>query len=186
MPSRKRTRRRKTRSPKSEPRRGLPVLLGLGANLDAPRRQLLDAIAALSRQLGPVRVAPLYRTAPVSPIPQPDFLNTVVLAWTAAIDLDALHAWTQQLERQAGRCPGPRWGPRPLDVDLLIAGDLERRSATLTLPHPRLRERRFVLAPLAALVPALPLPPDGATAAELLARLPPGPAVELVAWSEAG
>ena len=147
------------------------IVLGLGANVGAPRRQLLQAIAALSRELGPLAVAPLYRSAPLSPIAQPDFLNTVVLAasdWPP----ERLLVLAKELEARAGRVEGPRWGPRPLDVDLLLVGDLQRRDEVLTLPHPRLRERGFVLAPLADVAADLRLPPDGRSAAELLAELP--------------
>ncbi len=77
----------------------------------------------------------------------------------------------QALERAAGRRPGPRYGPRPLDIDLLLWGSRTSEAPDLTLPHPRLRERRFVLAPLAELAPDLRVPPDGATVAELLARV---------------
>ena len=150
------------------------IVLGLGANLAAPRLQLLAAIAALSRELGPLVVAPLYRSAAVSPIAQPDFLNTVVLARSER-EPERLLAFGKELEAQAGRVEGPRWGPRPLDVDLLLVGELQRDDAALTLPHPRLRERGFVLAPLADVAPELRLPPGlqyGRTAAELLAELP--------------
>lgn len=147
------------------------IVLGLGANVGAPRRQLLLAIAALSRALGPLTVAPLYRSAPVSPIAQPDFLNTVVLARSDR-EPERLLAFAKQLERDAGRRAGPRWGPRPLDLDLLLVGELQRGEESLTLPHPRLRERAFVLAPLADVAPELRLPPDGHEVAELLAALP--------------
>ena len=145
------------------------IVLGLGANLGAPRRQLLHAIAALSRELGPLVVAPLYRSAAVSPIEQPDFLNTVVMA-RCEIAPEELLAFAKELERAAGRREGPRWGPRPLDVDLLLVGEARRSGAELELPHPRLRERSFVLAPLADLLPELQLPPDGRTVRELLAQ----------------
>jgi len=150
------------------------IVLGLGANLGAPRRQLLAAVAALSRELGPLLVAPLYRSAAVSPIAQPEFFNTVVLARSDR-QPERLLAIAKELEAQAGRVEGPRWGPRPLDVDLLLVGELQLDDAALTLPHPRLRERGFVLAPLADVAPELRLPPglpDGRTAAELLAELP--------------
>jgi 7,8-dihydro-6-hydroxymethylpterin-pyrophosphokinase len=89
------------------------------------------------------------------------------------------------LELAAGRRPGARFGPRPLDVDLLLYGDLRSDAAEMTLPHPRLRERRFVLAPLAEIAPDLALPPDGARVAELLARLGDDPAgVERCEWGE--
>jgi 2-amino-4-hydroxy-6-hydroxymethyldihydropteridine diphosphokinase len=117
----------------------------------------------------------------VSPIPQPDFLNTVVAGLTGEPP-EALHAFGRELERQLGRRERPRDAPREIDVDLLAVGELERATATLALPHPRLRQRRFVLAPWAELAPEQRLPPDGATVAELLARLPPGgPRVERLA-----
>lgn len=158
------------------------IVLGLGANLGAPQRQLLAALAALSRRLGPLSVGPLYRSAPVSPIAQPDFLNTVVLAasdWPP----EELLAFAKELEAAVGRVDGPRWGPRPLDVDLLLVGELRREDAQLTLPHPRLRERGFVLAPLADVAPNLAVPPDGRTVAELLAALPRDPLLRRVSWT---
>jgi 7,8-dihydro-6-hydroxymethylpterin-pyrophosphokinase len=89
------------------------------------------------------------------------------------------------LEHAAGRRPGVRFGPRPLDVDLLLYGDLCSDAPEMTLPHPRLRERRFVLAPLAEIAPDLAMPPDGARVAELLERLDDDPAgVERVEWEE--
>jgi 2-amino-4-hydroxy-6-hydroxymethyldihydropteridine diphosphokinase len=150
--------------------------------LGAPRIQLLGALAALSRALGPIAVAPLYRSAAVSPIPQPPFLNTVA-ALESDLPAEELLAFAQRLERAAGRVPGPRWGPRPLDVDLLLVGDRVMAGPALELPHPRMRERGFVLAPLADLLPALPLPPDGMTPAALLAGLPADPTLARVPWS---
>lgn len=106
----------------------------------------------------------------MSPFPQPDFLNTAALGHTA-LPPDAVLAVAKALELAAGRRPpvsGLRFGPRPLDIDLLIYGDLQSAAPELTLPHPRLRERRFMLEPLAALAPDLRLPPDGRTVRELL------------------
>jgi len=94
-----------------------------------------------------------------------------------------LLALAKALELAAGRLRGERFGPRPLDVDLLLYGSLQSASPELTLPHPRLRERRFVLEPLSEIAPDLPVPPDGATVSDLLARLPTEPAVERIGWS---
>jgi 7,8-dihydro-6-hydroxymethylpterin-pyrophosphokinase len=124
----------------------------------------------------------------MSPVEQPDFLNTVVLAMSEWAP-ERLLALAKELEVRAGRADGPRWGPRPLDVDLLLVGDVQRDDASLTLPHPRLRERGFVLAPLADVAPELRLPPhrperpDGRTVAELLAALPRESRPARVSWT---
>jgi 2-amino-4-hydroxy-6-hydroxymethyldihydropteridine diphosphokinase len=137
----------------------------------------------LRESLGELRVASLYRGAAVSTIPQPDFFNTAAVGRTALAP-EAVLAIAKALEMAAGRRPGPRFGPRPLDVDLLLYGSLRSPAPELTLPHPRLAERRFVLAPLAEIAPDLPIPALGASPAELLRRLPPGaPPVERLAWS---
>lgn len=164
------------------------IALGLGGNVGDIEAALGRAIDQLGRLLGPLEVAPLYRTAPVSPIPQGDFLNTVVLAARAgAPGPEEILARTQALERDAGRRPGARFGPRPLDVDLLLYGDLVLGAPTaegpeLVVPHPRLRRRRFVLAPLHDLRPTLRLPPDGAAVSDLLAALGPEQPVERIGW----
>jgi 2-amino-4-hydroxy-6-hydroxymethyldihydropteridine diphosphokinase len=171
------------------------VALALGGNIsgnlpgdagDGPspvERTLAWALRRLEASLGPLRVASLYRSAPVSPVPQPDFLNTAALARTA-LSPEALLALGKALEHEAGRRPGARLGPRPLDVDILLYGDVLLDRPELTLPHPRMRERRFVLAPLAEIAPDLAVPPDGARVADLLARLGDDPAaVERIGWS---
>jgi 2-amino-4-hydroxy-6-hydroxymethyldihydropteridine diphosphokinase len=118
----------------------------------------------------------------VSPIAQPDYFNTVVIAASDESPA-ALLTFAKRLEAEAGRVEGPRWGPRPLDVDLLLIGEERRDDPALTLPHPRLRERGFVLAPLADVAPGLRLPPDGRTAAELLADLPRDMWPARVSWA---
>lgn len=143
------------------------VALALGGNLGPVAETLRQALRRLEAALGPLQVAPLYRTAAVSPTPQPDYLNTAALGRTR-LSPDAVLALAKALELAAGRRAGPRFGPRPLDVDLLLWGDLVSPYPELTLPHPRLRDRRFVLEPLAALAPDLPVPPDGKTVRELL------------------
>jgi len=86
----------------------------------------------------------------------------------------------KELEARAGRRAGVRFGPRPLDVDLLLCGGHQCEEPDLVLPHPRLRERRFVLQPLADLAPDLALPPDGARVGALLERLGRRQRIELV------
>lgn len=127
-------------------------------------------------------MASLYRSTPLSPLPQPDFLNTAALAHTT-LPPEAVLALAKALERAAGRRRGVRFGPRPLDVDLLTYGSHRSDAPELTLPHPRLRERRFVLEPLAEIAPDLAVPPDGTTVRELLARLEGQPGVERIGWS---
>ncbi|MGB6362841.1 MAG: 2-amino-4-hydroxy-6-hydroxymethyldihydropteridine diphosphokinase, partial [Thermoanaerobaculia bacterium] len=92
-------------------------------------------------------------------------------------------ALTKALEREAGRRRGPRFGPRPLDIDLLIYGEHVLQTPELCIPHPRLRERRFYLAPLADIAPHLRVPPDGVTVGELLDNLEDPHQVERVSWS---
>lgn len=124
----------------------------------------------------------LYRTRPVSAVVQPDFLNLAVVG-ESRHPPEELLAVAKALEWRAGRRSGPRWGPRPLDVDLLVWGDRVVRRPELTLPHPRLARRRFVLEPLATLAPELRVPPGGRTVADLLARLPAGERVTRVGWT---
>ena len=99
---------------------------------------------------------------------------------SASLEPGELLALAKALELAAGRRRGERFGPRPLDVDLLLYGDLQSSAPELTLPHPRLRERRVVLEPLAEIAPDLRIPPDGAKARDLLARLPPEPLVQRI------
>lgn len=163
---------RTTKTTKTEPER--LVGFALGANLGDPRGMISVALDRLAGHLGALKIAPFYRTEPVSKIAQPDFLNTVALTRSRATPEELL-TLALEVERQLGRLRSVRDGPRTIDIDLLFVGQLERHDAGLVLPHPRLRDRRFVLAPLADVAPGLPLPPDGATPRDLLARLPPGP-----------
>jgi 2-amino-4-hydroxy-6-hydroxymethyldihydropteridine diphosphokinase len=170
--------------------RRTPVALAFGGNagpLDEVAATFRNAFDQLRLVLGPLRVASFYRSAPVSPavsaIPQPDYLNTAAVAEVLAADLpaDALLAIAKALEHAAGRRRGVRFGPRPLDIDLLLYGDLRSDAPEMTLPHPRLRERRFVLEPLAEIAPDLAVPPDGRPVRELLAALPPDPGLRRLA-----
>jgi 2-amino-4-hydroxy-6-hydroxymethyldihydropteridine diphosphokinase len=117
------------------------------------------------------RASSVYETEPQGEITdQPDFLNACLEIETD-LDPEELLDACKQAERALGREPGgPRHGPRPIDVDLLLLGDLERRSERLTLPHGDLLRRRFVLAPLLELDPGLSLP-DGTPLAPALERL---------------
>lgn len=157
--------------------------MGLGANLGSAESSFLDALDRLRPCFHSLQVAPLYRSLPDSPLPQPAYLNTVAVG-RPKLEAEELLAVCKALERLAGRRRGPRFGPRPLDLDLLLWGRRVLRSRALTLPHPRLRRRRFVLAPLADVVPDLQVPPDGATVRSLLESLPAEPAIEMVTWHD--
>jgi 2-amino-4-hydroxy-6-hydroxymethyldihydropteridine diphosphokinase len=142
--------------------------VGLGANLGDAAATLRDAIASLAHLSDAtlLRASRLYRTPAWGRTDQPDFINAVVLVETslhARALLDALLA----IERRFGRVrlEGERWGPRTLDLDLLLFGDALIDEAGLQVPHPHLHERAFVLLPLAEIAPAWQVPCRGPVAA---------------------
>ncbi len=129
------------------------AFLGMGSNLGDSRRLLRDAIDALG--VGVVAVSPLYETQPVGGPPgQQNYLNVVVELETDQTPRQLL-GLCRRLETAAGRVRAERWGPRTLDVDILLVGDLRVDEPDLVVPHPRMHERRFVMAPLADLAPEL-------------------------------
>lgn len=147
-----------------------PVAIALGANLGDRRAQLARAVAGLRATPGlrVLAVSSFHDTAPVGGPPgQPRFLNAALVGETTLAPR-ALLARLQQLEQAAGRDRRgePRFGPRPLDLDLLSYGALELETPELTLPHPRFEERLFVLAPLAEIAPELRLSRCGLTVAQ--------------------
>lgn len=135
------------------------AFIALGGNLgqpDAQMRQALQAIGALpgTRLMATSR---WYRSAPVGGPPgQPDFLNAVCRVDTRLAPRELLNA-LQRIEQAAGRIRLERWGPRTLDLDIILYDQLEQSDPELTLPHPRAHERAFVLRPLADLEPDLTL-----------------------------
>lgn len=149
-----------------------PAYIGLGSNLDEPMRQLEFALERL-RSLPAsrlVRVSSPYRTAPFGPVPQPEFLNAVAAVLTR-LDPQALLARLRAIEVDLGREPArERWGPRRIDLDLLAMGREQRASDLLTLPHPGIPERGFVLYPLLEIAPDLEIPGCGVVR-RLAARL---------------
>ncbi len=156
--------------------------MALGANLGDCEQTLRTAIAALGRFLEGADLASLYRTEPVPASPQSSYLNTALLGHTRLAPGDLL-AVAKALEFGAGRRQGPRSSPRPLDIDLLLYGHRLAQDPELTLPHPRLRLRRFYLVPLADIAADVQIPPDGATVGELLEALGTSPSVERIGWS---
>jgi 2-amino-4-hydroxy-6-hydroxymethyldihydropteridine diphosphokinase len=139
--------------------------LGLGSNVGDRARALQSAVDGLAAAGGVtvVAVSSVYETEPVGGPEQPDYLNAVVAVDTERTPHELLTI-AKRLEDEAGRVPGERWGPRPLDVDVLLVGDDEVDEEDLVVPHPRLYERAFVMVPLAELDPMLaPWVPAGET-----------------------
>lgn len=137
------------------------AFIGLGSNQGDSGTVLGEALTALGElpQSALVRCSPRYWTAPVGDPDQADFLNAVAELETALEPLNLLRRM-QRIEDDLGRRrdPSRRCGPRTIDLDLLMFGDAEIRHAELTVPHPRMAERAFVLKPLADLVPGLKIP----------------------------
>ncbi len=155
--------------------------LGLGSNVGDREGHLRAAIESLRESGVEVEAtSSTYETEPVGEVlDQPDFLNAVVRIRTD-LEPEALLDRCKAIEAERGRAlQAPRHSPRPLDVDLLLLGDLELSTERLTLPHPEVRSRRFVLAPLLELDPGLRLP-DGIRLADALIVLSPGQRVERV------
>jgi 2-amino-4-hydroxy-6-hydroxymethyldihydropteridine diphosphokinase len=144
-----------------------PVYIGVGSNIQDPRAQVLNAVGklqALAPQLRVVLVSPLYGTKPFGPVAQPDFVNGVVGALTQ-LDASALLRSLQAIEVALGRpTQHEKWGPRVIDLDLLIYGREQLKEPGLTLPHPGIVERNFVLYPLADIAPDLDVPGLGRVA----------------------
>jgi len=141
--------------------------LGLGSNLDDPVRQLARARARIGRGAGEIRKSSsLYLTEPVGLKNQPWFLNQVIEIESSLAPLKLL-ATLKGIERKMKREPGPRNGPRRIDIDILLAGKTVLRTALLTVPHPRLADRNFVLVPLAEIAARTRPPVLGYTIAAL-------------------
>jgi 2-amino-4-hydroxy-6-hydroxymethyldihydropteridine diphosphokinase len=143
------------------------VFLGLGSNLGDRDAHLAAAIHALAAIVTVECVSSVYDTAPMLYTDQPRFHNLVCQTTTTRAPAALLRA-VKQIERRLGRRKGVRYGPRIIDIDLLLYDDLVRESATLMLPHPRMMERAFVLAPLAEIAPTLIHPVAGETITALL------------------
>ena len=134
--------------------------IGLGSNLDNPELQLDTALAALDgiHDTSLVRYSSFYRSIPLGPSDQPDFINAVALLDTH-LTAGQLLSQSQLIENRQGRVrDGQRWGPRILDLDILLYGDQVIDEPQLTVPHPGIRYRNFVLMPLLELAPDLEIP----------------------------
>jgi 2-amino-4-hydroxy-6-hydroxymethyldihydropteridine diphosphokinase len=147
--------------------------IGIGSNLDDPIQQVRQALRALTGILSSCCIAqsPLYRSAPVGgPPQQPDYINAVA-ALDTGLTPSQLLVVLQSLELAQGRVRSVRWGARTLDLDVLLYDQLVSDDPQLTLPHPRLHERAFVLYPLYDIAPDLMIPGQGLLS-ELIANCP--------------
>jgi 2-amino-4-hydroxy-6-hydroxymethyldihydropteridine diphosphokinase len=142
-----------------------PVIcyLGIGSNLEQPREQIARALQTLAAHpdITPLKQSPWYTSKAIGPgnrqdNTQPDYVNGVIEIETSLAPQNLLLA-LQQIESAQGRTRKVRWGARTLDLDILLYGDQKIHCHNLTIPHPRIRERNFVLVPLADLNPYLPL-----------------------------
>lgn len=157
----------------SAPAAPVRAYVGLGSNLDGPAKRLCRAFEALAALPATALIArsSLYRSAPMGPADQPDYVNAVA-ALDTELAPEALLDALQAIERTQGRVRGPeRWGPRTLDLDLLLYGQRRIDTPRLQVPHPGLGERNFVLYPLQEIAPELRLP-DGRTLASAVVACP--------------
>lgn len=136
------------------------VYIGLGSNLALPEKQIQDACKSLAllSQTDFIKCSSLYRSLPMGPQDQPDYVNAVAQIETALSPAFLLQQ-TQLIESQQGRIRnGNRWGPRTLDLDILLYGEQMINSEHLTVPHAGMKQREFVLYPLIEIAPDLVLP----------------------------
>ncbi len=146
------------------------VYLGLGSNLGDREQNLARAMDLLARRVKIDRVSSLYVTEPVGYPDQPPFLNTVCRGRTS-LGPGELLGLAKRIEAALGRRPGPRNGPRPMDIDILFYGDSVVDLPHLAIPHPGVPDRAFVLVPLAEIAPGLVHPLSGLTVGEMAERV---------------
>ncbi len=158
------------------------VHLSLGSNLGDRLQTIRHALADIHQLPGTTvtKVSSIHETEPWGHIPQPAFLNCACEVRTILPPLELLAA-LQAIEARHGRVRVERWGPRTLDIDILLVDDSSIAVPTLTVPHPRIAERAFVLRPLAEIAPDVMVPGTGSTVAALLQACPDQGAVRVVA-----
>ena len=133
------------------------IYLGLGSNLGSREDNLKKAIEEISHRLRLGKVSSIYDTTPIGDENQPRFLNMVCEVSTM-LPPPSLMALLQGFELKLGRLPGKKNSPRPMDIDILLCGNLVLNSPELTVPHPRMAEREFVLAPFSEIAPEIEHP----------------------------
>lgn len=151
----------------------LTVYLALGSNLGDRRSNLLEAISQLRQKVNVLQLSSVYETEAAYVLDQPRYLNMVVRGTVDAerVPPGELLRFLKSIERRLGRLPTVRFGARPIDVDILLYGDWQVAESELTIPHPRMAERAFVLQPLAEIAPTLRLPGHSESVSELAERL---------------
>jgi len=147
------------------------ICLALGSNVGDSRHHIEDAIELLGACVTNIVTAPMYVSKAVGYTDQADFFNTVITGKTHLTPHELL-GFVKKIERQVGRVTRFRWGPREIDIDIIFYGDLSMQEPDLTIPHPRFRERDFVLEPLCKLSPAYIDPVSKQSVRALLERLP--------------
>ncbi|MBI2172113.1 MAG: 2-amino-4-hydroxy-6-hydroxymethyldihydropteridine diphosphokinase [Chloroflexi bacterium] len=158
------------------------VYLGLGSNLGDREANLRRGLELLAGRIAHLSASSVYQTEPWGYTEQPKFLNVACRGETNLPPLEVL-AFCQEVERETGRTPTFRYGPRVLDIDILAYGDQAFASPELVIPHPRLAERAFVLAPLAELTPGWVHPTLGKSAAQLLREVEGREGVRVWGWA---
>jgi 2-amino-4-hydroxy-6-hydroxymethyldihydropteridine diphosphokinase len=146
------------------------AFLGLGSNMGNRIRNLSSAVKSLSEQTTILQVSSVYETEPVGYLRQRRFLNAVARISTV-LSPEQLLCYVKDIEHSGGRTPAFRNAPRPIDIDILFYDDIVCHSEQLTIPHPRLVERAFVLVPLSEIAPERRHPDNGKTPDELLHSL---------------
>ncbi len=151
----------------------MPVIyLALGSNVGDSEANIKKAIKLLSAKVKNIQQAPLYLSEATGYTEQPDFLNTAISGQTD-LSPEKLLEFTDRTEQKVGRVKRFRWGPREIDIDIILYGKLVQKTEKLTVPHPYFRQRDFVLKPLTDLNPRLSDPVGGIAVRQLLQNIKP-------------
>jgi 2-amino-4-hydroxy-6-hydroxymethyldihydropteridine diphosphokinase len=159
----------------------MKTYLGIGTNLGDPLQQMSRAVTYLHHTAGMsvTSLSSIYQTSPIGYLDQPDFYNMVIEIETLLIPTQLLAA-ILHIEKKLHRVRAIRWGPRTIDIDILLYGDHLMQSNELQIPHPRMKERAFVLIPLYELIGNKILPGTEQTLREWIEQLPPGQGIQMV------